>query len=158
MTRLELIIEKSYQTHSHNTRFKITGLVRRFSSRNRSSSRIHCCYIIIGTEFKLTCFVVQSSALGLKEKKMFVLYSSLRTPDLFLFLEDPGLLINPPNNQLSQKYCPQPHQHFQSLKRHLGQTQLYYNDLSVFMCSEHWLPFSEWLYIYICFVNYKPVP
>ena len=137
MTRLELIIEKSYQTHSHNIHFKITGLVRRFSRRNRSSSRIHCCYIIIGTEFKLTCFVVQSSALGLKKKKMFVLFYSLRTPDLFLFLEDPGLLINLPKNQFSQKYCPQPHQHFQSLKRHLGQTQLYYNDLSVFMCSEH---------------------
>ena len=69
MTRLELIIEKSYQTHSHNIHFKITGLVRRFSRRNRSSSRIHCCYIIIGTEFKLTCFVLQSSALGLKKKK-----------------------------------------------------------------------------------------
>ena len=70
MTGLELTIERSYQTHFHNIHFKITGLIRRFSRRNRSSSRIHCCYIIIGTEFKLTCFVVQSSALsGLKGKK-----------------------------------------------------------------------------------------
>ena len=62
-----------------------------------SSSRIHCCYIIIGTEFKekhileqdklfffvffvffffkITCFVVQSSALGLKKKKFFLSFS-----------------------------------------------------------------------------------
>ena len=32
---------------------KITGLVRRFlRRRNMSSSNIHCCYIIISTEFK----------------------------------------------------------------------------------------------------------
>ena len=30
MARLELTIERSYQTYSHNTHFKITGLVRRF--------------------------------------------------------------------------------------------------------------------------------
>ena len=45
---LELTIERSYQTHSHNIHFKMTGLVRKFSRRNTSSSRIHCCYIIIG--------------------------------------------------------------------------------------------------------------
>ena len=55
--------------------FKITGLVRNFLRRNMSLSRIHCCYIIIGTEFKekqtleqdkLFCCVIL--ALGLKEK------------------------------------------------------------------------------------------
>ena len=55
--------------------FKITGLVRSFLRRNMSLSRIHCCYIIIGTEFKekqtlegdeLFCCVIL--ALGLKEK------------------------------------------------------------------------------------------
>ena len=65
------------ETHSHNIHFKMTGLVRRFSRRrNKSSSRTHCCYIIIGTEFKekhileqdeLFCCAVISS--GLKEKK-----------------------------------------------------------------------------------------
>ena len=50
---LELTIERFYQTHSHNIHFKMTGLVRRFSRRrNMSSSRIHCYYVVIGTEFK----------------------------------------------------------------------------------------------------------
>ena len=45
--------ERSSQTHSHNIHLKITGLVRRFlRRRNKSSSDIHCCYIIISTEFK----------------------------------------------------------------------------------------------------------
>ena len=69
-----------------------------------SSSRIHCCYIIIGTEFKekhileqdeLFCCINISS--GLREKK-FVLFSSLRIPDPFLLLGDPELLINLPKN------------------------------------------------------------
>ena len=30
----------------------MTGLVRSFSRRNMSSSKIHCCYIIFDTEFK----------------------------------------------------------------------------------------------------------
>ena len=48
MTGLELTIERFYQTHSHNIHFKITRLVKRFSRRrNLSSSRIHCCYIIL---------------------------------------------------------------------------------------------------------------
>ena len=46
LTRLELTIERSYQTQSHNiTRcyLKITRLVRRFLlKRNMSSSKIHC--------------------------------------------------------------------------------------------------------------------
>ena len=110
MTGLELTVERSYQTHSHNVHCKITGLVIRSSGRrNISSSRIHCCYVILSTEFKLSCFVVQSSALGLKKKNVlwikqtntFVLLSSLRTPDPYLLFEntrcsllfgDPGLL------------------------------------------------------------------
>ena len=63
-------------TRPNNIYFKMTGLVRRFSwRRNMSSSRTHCCYIIIGTEFKgkyileqdeLFCYAIISS--GLKEK------------------------------------------------------------------------------------------
>ena len=51
-----------------------------------SSSRIHYCYIILTKECR---------------KKMFVLSSSLRIPDSFLLLGDPGLL-NLPRNWLSQ--------------------------------------------------------
>ena len=52
ITGLELTIERFYQTHSHN-------LVRSFlRRRNMSLSRIHCCYIIIGTEFKMSYFVI----------------------------------------------------------------------------------------------------
>ena len=41
--RLELTIERSYQTHSHNILLKITRLVRRFLlRRNMSLSKIHC--------------------------------------------------------------------------------------------------------------------
>ena len=78
ITGFEITIERFYQTHSHNIH-KIMGLIRRFSRRNMSSSRIHFCYIIIGTEFKekhilerdeLFCFVIISS--GLKEKKSFL--------------------------------------------------------------------------------------
>ena len=43
------------------------------------------------------------------EKKMFVPFSSLRIPDPFLHLRDPGILINWPRNWLSQ--WPQSH-HF----------------------------------------------
>ena len=45
---LELTIERSYQTHSHNIHFKMTVLFRRFlKRRNMSSSRIHYYYKII---------------------------------------------------------------------------------------------------------------
>ena len=45
---LELTIERFYQTHSHNIHFRIIGLVRRFFKKEKpSSSRIHCCYIIL---------------------------------------------------------------------------------------------------------------
>ena len=101
---LELTIERFYQTHSYNIHFKMTGSVRRFSRRrNMSSSRIHCCYIVIGTVFKQKhileqdeFFSVQSSALGLKKKKKnFVLFSSLRTPDHYLILENSRPLSSP---------------------------------------------------------------
>ena len=53
LTRLELTIERSYQTDSHNIHFNITRLVRRFLlRRNMSSNRIHYYYIIINTELK----------------------------------------------------------------------------------------------------------
>ena len=109
ITSLELTIERSYQTHSKNIHFKMTELVRRFSrKRDMSSSRIHCCYIIIGTEIRdkhilkqdelFYCAIISS---GLKEKKISVLFSSLRTPDPSLLLGNPGLLINLPRNWLS---------------------------------------------------------
>ena len=70
---LELTIERPYQTPSHNTHFKMTGLFRRFLRRRKmSSSRIHCCHIIIGIEFKgkhilekgeLFCCAITSSGL-----------------------------------------------------------------------------------------------
>ena len=121
---LELTIERSYQTHSHNVHFQITGLVRRFSRRrNMSSSRIHGCYLILNTEFKLFCCVIVSS--GLKEKQCFMwlrwrnienrlsfspwelqtTISSSGAPDIFL-LGDPRLLVNLPRNSLSQ-YLPE---------------------------------------------------
>ena len=51
---LELTIERSYQAHSHNIHFKMTGLVKRvLRKRNISFSRIPCCFIVIGTEFKI---------------------------------------------------------------------------------------------------------
>ena len=80
-------------------------------------SRIYCCYIIAGTEFKgkhileqdeLFCCVIISS--GLKEKSLSFSspwelqtpISSSRAPDLFLFFWDSGLLIHLPKNWLSQ--------------------------------------------------------
>ena len=48
---LELAIARSYRTHSHKIHFKMAGLVWRFL-RFMSWSRIQCCYIIIGSEFK----------------------------------------------------------------------------------------------------------
>ena len=82
-----------------------------------SSIRIHCCYIIIGTECKEKytleqdeCFFYAIISSGLKEKNVcpFLLLensrppiSSLRTPDPFLLLGDPRL-INLPKNGLSQ--------------------------------------------------------
>ena len=38
-----------------------------------SSGRIHCCYIITGTEFKLSSFGLLLSALGLEEKMFYVI-------------------------------------------------------------------------------------
>ena len=59
-----MTIKRPYQTLSHNIHFKITGLVRRFSGRrNCPQAVIYCCYIILNTEFKLTCFVVQPANL-----------------------------------------------------------------------------------------------
>ena len=103
-------LSRSYQTHSHNIHFKMTGLVRRFSRRrNMSSSRIHCCYIIIGSEFKGKHFLEQDELLccaiissGLKERsvcpfllldnsrplstpqKPHISFSSWGTPDFLL--------------------------------------------------------------------------
>ena len=74
LTRLKQTIERSYQTHSHNIHFRITGLVRKFFKEKLSSSRIHCCHIILSTEFKLSFFVMQSSAPGLKKKKKKTFY------------------------------------------------------------------------------------
>ena len=52
LTRLELTIERSYQTHSHSIYLKITRQGKRlFLRRNMSSSKIHC-YIITSTELK----------------------------------------------------------------------------------------------------------
>ena len=88
VTELGPTIERSYQTHSQNIHFKMTGLVRRFSRRrNLSSSRIHCCYIIIGTELKaehileqdeLFCCTINRS--GPKEKEVcpFLLLANSR--------------------------------------------------------------------------------
>ena len=96
----------------------MTGLVRRFSRRrNMSSSRIHGCYIILGTEFKgkhileqdeLFCCVIISSGLQGK-KKPVVLFSSLRTLEPFLLPGDPRLLINLPKNWLSQDHVTYKH-------------------------------------------------
>ena len=60
MTGLELTIERSNQTHSHNIHFKITGLVRRFPRRG-NLSRIHYCYIIHSTELELSCLLCNHS-------------------------------------------------------------------------------------------------
>ena len=95
---LELTIERPYQTPSHNTHFKMTGLFRRFLRRRKmSSSRIHCCHIIIGTEFKGKhilekgeLFVVQLPALDLS-----IPFSSLRTSDPYLLPESPRPLSPP---------------------------------------------------------------
>ena len=65
-----------------------------------SSSRIHCCHITIGIEFKekhileqdqLFCCAIISS--GRKEKSLF--FSSLRTPDPYSLLESPRPLSPP---------------------------------------------------------------
>ena len=111
---LELTIERFYQTHSHNTHFKMTVLIRRLlRRRNMSLSRIYCCYIIIGTDFKenhileqdeLFCFVIISSELKKKKKVMWLSYVTKQNktkPSPFLLLEnpgDPGLLITLPKN------------------------------------------------------------
>ena len=51
MTGLELTIERSYRTYSHNTKLKITGLVKKFSKRRSMlSSRIHCYIILTKTK------------------------------------------------------------------------------------------------------------
>ena len=53
-------MERSYQTHFHNIHLKITRLVRRFllKRRNMSLSKIHCCYIKLSTELKMSFYVV----------------------------------------------------------------------------------------------------
>ena len=51
---LELKLKRSYQIHSHNKHFKITGLVRWFSRRRNCPRRIHCCHIILSTELKVS--------------------------------------------------------------------------------------------------------
>ena len=105
----------------------MTGLVRRFSRRrNMSSSRTHCCYIIIGAEFKgkhtleqdelLCCIIISSVLQG--RKKTLVLFSSLRTLDPFLLLGDPRLLINLPKNWLSQDHVT--HTHKQTKTQYTG--------------------------------------
>ena len=69
-----------YQTHTHNTCLKITRLVRWFLlSRNLSSSK----YIVI---------LIKTKNVG---KKKFVLFSSLRTQDLYPLLKSPGPLSSP---------------------------------------------------------------
>ena len=69
--------------------------------RQDTGAGCHFCYIILGAEFKEKHILEQDElfccALGLKKKK-FVLFFSLRAPDPFLLLRDPGLLINPPRN------------------------------------------------------------
>ena len=44
---------------------------------------------------KLRCYVTKTKEC---REKMFALFSFLRAPDAFLFLGDPGLLINLPEN------------------------------------------------------------
>ena len=96
-----------------------------------SSSRIHCCYVIPSTEFKLSCCCVIISS-GLKQKNPFYVTktkecrekkkkkkkreslsfpsswepqtpnSTLRVPDPLLGSQEPRLLINLPRNSLSQ--------------------------------------------------------
>ena len=67
------------------------------------SSSKGCCYIIIDTEFKekhileqdeLFCCAIISSELK-QTNEMFVLFSSLRTPDPYLLLRDSGSLSSP---------------------------------------------------------------
>ena len=89
--------------------------------RKLSSSRIHCCYVILSTEFELSCWlgnhqfrkkcVIWLRLRNVKEKKKFVLYSSLRIPVPYPHFQSarplspprgPGLLINLPRNWLSQ--------------------------------------------------------
>ena len=74
-------------------------------SRNCLQSRMHCCYIIPSTEFKLSCLLCNHQFRGLKKKTFYatktkecrgknfflklVLSSSLRVPDPYLLLENP---------------------------------------------------------------------
>ena len=74
-----------------------------------SLSRIHCCYIILSTEFKLSCllcnhqfrayrkkqFYVTETKECREKKKMFVLSSSLRISDPYLHFESPRPLSPP---------------------------------------------------------------
>ena len=102
-----------------------------FKREKLSSSRIHCCCIILTIEFKLSC-LCESSVLGLKGKKMFYVtntkecsegkkkkghlsfpapwefqtsVSFLRAPGPSLLLGDPGRRINLRRNWLSQPHA-----------------------------------------------------
>ena len=86
-----------------------------FRKDKLSSSRIHYCYIIFSTEFKLSCWLCNLSS-GLKEKNLqtkeckgkkrclsFLPPWEFQTP---LSLGTPGLLINLPRNRLSHSCLP----------------------------------------------------
>ena len=65
LIRLEWTQEGSYQTHSHNIPFKMTGLVRRFIlRRNMSLSKIYCYIDSSSVQFSHS---VMSDSLGLHE-------------------------------------------------------------------------------------------
>ena len=88
-----------------------------FRKEKLPSSRIHCCYIILSTEFKLNCLLGSHQFWAYrkkfyvtknkecrerkKKKKMFVLSSSLRTPDPYLRFEGPRPLSPPWGPQTS---------------------------------------------------------
>ena len=92
-----LRIERSSQTHSHSLHFKMTGLVRRFSRRkNISSSRLHCCYIITGTEFKEKHILEQDELFCCE-----IISPGLKENHPFLLLENSRLLSPPPGSWTS---------------------------------------------------------
>ena len=80
-----------------------------FRKEKLSSSRIHCCYIILKTEFKLSCLLCNHQSLKKQtfyvtkecrgKKKMFVISSSLRIPDHHLCFKRPRPL-SPPRGTL----------------------------------------------------------
>ena len=111
LTRLKLAIERSYQTHSYSISLKIR-LVRSFllRKRNMSSSKVYCCYIIIGTEFKekqdeLFCCIIINS--GLKETTTTTTFYVTKMQECrkkmctFLLLKSPRPLSPPHRPQTS---------------------------------------------------------